>query len=451
MELREYLLLFRRRLLLIVFVTFLAVDAAVLVSWGMPRVYEARADLFVKAESSNSSAYEDSQFTMQRVKNYPDLVRSPQVLAPVAKQLGNGATVSDLARRVSAVNPKDTVYVRITAAAPTAKESSTMANLVAESLAEQIRLLEDGEGSRTAATVDPQITVPAAPPASPASPNIITNLIVGVLSGIALGMITAIVRDRRATKLHSAEDVEAASGIELVGRMPLRGKAQRIPNQPEAIPEAEFRSLLTRVLLRTGGQLPRIVVATSACRQSEASGQMMIEAWARFLADTGRRICVLQADSSRDTPFGRPAHAPGLTDLVTGTCTREEVIQRVADGSLCAVTAGSNPNHPPAETLQKAGTVVKELADDFDLLIAQASYGSSPLNTEMMAAVSQGALILVSYGATTDAELDLAVMELRALGTEPLGVVMVDVPERVLKDMIYPRRNRIEASARDQA
>ena len=449
MELREYLLLFRRRLLLILFVTFLAVDAALLISWATPKTYEARADLFVKAESSNSSSYEDSQFTMQRVKNYPDLVRSPQVLAPVAEQLGDGTTVSDLARRVSAVNPKDTVYVRVTAAAPSPKESSVTANLVAESLAEQIRLLEDGEGSR-AATVDPQITVPAAPPVNPASPDMLTNLIVGLFAGVALGLIAAIVRDRRATKLHSAEDVEAASGIELVGRMPVRGRMQRSPNQTEAVPEAEFRSLLTRVLLRTGGQLPQIVVVTSACRQAEASGRVMVEEWARFLADTGRRICVLQADSSLDAPFGQQADKPGLTDLVAGDSSRGQVLQPVSGENLFAVTAGSNPSHPPADTPQKSGTVVKELADGFDLLIGQAAYASVPLNTEMMAAVSQGSLILVRYGATTDAELNLAVMELRALGTEPLGVVMVDVPERVLKDTLYPRRIRTETRARDQ-
>ena len=154
MELSEYLLLFRRRLLLILFIVFLAVDAAILVSWVSPKSYDARADLFVKAQSSSSSSYEDSQFTLQRVKNYPDLVRSPQVLAPVAEKLGNGVTASSLARRVSAENPKDTVYVRVTASAASGKEASTTANLVAESLADQIRMLENDEDSSAAVVED---------------------------------------------------------------------------------------------------------------------------------------------------------------------------------------------------------------------------------------------------------------------------------------------------------
>ena len=449
MELSEYFLLFRRRLLLILFIAFLAVDAAALVSWASPKVYEARADLFVKAESSSSSSYEDSQFTMQRVKNYPDLVRSPQVLAPVAEQLGDGVTVSELARRVSADNPKDTVYVRVTAAAPTGKEASTTANLVAESLANQIRLLEDGNGPR-AASVDPQITVPAAPPTAPASPDIVTNLVVGLFAGLALGLIAAIVSDRRATRLHSAEDIESASGLELIGRMPIQGRTRRNSGSAGAAPEAAFRSLLTRILLRTGGQLPKIVLVTSACSRSESSGQILIEQWARFLSDTGRRVCVLQADGSGPAPYGLEKGSAGLTDVMAGSCEPDQVVQRVGDGTLFAVTAGSGENRPSGEAGQKAGTVVKELAENFDLLIAQVAYGSAPLNTELMASVSQGALILVSYGATSDEELDMAAMEMRALRTEPLGVVMVDVPARVLKGILHPRIKRPSTTAQDR-
>lgn len=435
MELTEYLLLFRRRLLLILFVMFLAVDAAILVSWVTPKTYEARSDLFVKAQSSSSSSYEDSQFTLQRVKNYPDLVRSPEVLARAVERLDNGSTVSELARRVSADNPKDTVYVRVTASADSAKEASVTANLVAESLAEQIRLLENGEGPR-AAEVDPQITVPAAPPAHPATPDIITNLVVGAFGGLALGLIAAIVADRRGSALHSPEEVVSVSGVELIGRMPVLGRTRRSVGRKQAGPETELRSLLTRVLLRTGGQLPNIVLATGACRRSAVSGQALVEEWSRFLADTGRRVCVLQADAAQAPPFGFAADTPGFTDAVTGAVPAGNVVRQVDNASLFVVTSGLAPGRPAVEAGGNAGTTVKELAEDFDLLLALTAPTSAPLNTEMLGAVSQGALILISYGATKDTELDMAVLELRSQGIEPLGVVMLDVPAGVLKGVL---------------
>lgn len=438
MELTEYLLLFRRRLMLILFIMFLAVDAAILVSWVSPKTYEARSDLFVKAQSSSSSSYEDSQFTLQRVKNYPDLVRSPQVLAPVAEKLGNGVTPSELARNVRAENPQDTVYVRVTASAGTAKEASTTANLVAESLADQIRLLESGDGPR-AAVVDPQITVPAAAPTHPASPDIITNLVVGAFTGLALGLIAAIVADRRGTALHSADDVELVSGVELIGRIPVLGKSTPSLGRKPAVPDPEFRALLTRVLLRTGGQLPRIVLATGACRRSAGSGRTMVEEWSRFLADSGRRVCVLQADRSSGTPFGISPDAPGFTEVLSGSVPSTDVVRQVRSGSLFAVTAGRGPTLPAVSTGRNAGTIVKELAEEFDLLLALAAPDSAPLNTETVAAVSQGALILISYGVTTDTQLDMAVLELRSQGIEPLGIVMLDVPARVLKGVLRPR------------
>lgn len=450
MELSEYLLLFRRRLMLVLFVMFLAVDAAILASWVSPKTYEARSDLFVKAQSSSSSSYEDSQFTLQRVKNYPDLVRSPQVLEPVAEKLGNGVTPSELARNVSAENPKDTVYVRVTASAATGKEASTTANLVAESLADQIRLLENGDGPR-AAVVDPQITVPAAAPANPASPDIITNLVVGTFAGLALGLIAAIVADRRGTALHSVEDVESVSGVELIGRIPAAGSASRFPGRHPVPRETEFRALLTRLLLRTGGQLPQIVLATGAGRRSAVSGQAMVEEWSRFLADSGRRVCVLQADRSAGTPFGMAADAPGLTEVLTGSVPSRDVVRQVGPASLFVVTAGRGPGLPAVDTGRNAGTIVKELAEDFDLLLALAAPDSAPLNTEMMGAVSQGALILISYGSTTDAELDMAVLEMRSQGIEPLGVVMLDVPAGVLKGVLRSRSAAPRTAAQEQS
>ena len=438
MELSEYLLLFRRRLLLILFIVFLAVDAAILVSWASPKSYEARADLFVKAQSSSSSSYEDSQFTLQRVKNYPDLVRSPQVLAPVAEKLGNGVTASSLARRVSAENPKDTVYVRVSASAASGKEASTTANLVAESLADQIRMLENDEDS-SAAVVDPQITVPAAPPAHPSSPDIVTNLVLGAFGGLFIGLIAAIVMDRRGAALHSAEDVVTASGVELIGRMPVLGRSSRFPLRKQAGPDTELRSLLTRILLRTGGQLPRIVLATGACQRSTGSGELMVEEWGRFIADSGRRVCILQGDRAVHAPFGLSRDSQGFTDLVAGVVEAGEVVRQVGTGSLFTVTAGAGPSLPAADTGRNAGTLIKELAEDFDVLLTLTAASSEPLNTEMVGAVSQCALVLVSYGSTTDAQLDAQVMDMRSLGIEPLGIVMLDVPAGVLKGALRPR------------
>ncbi|MEB7505234.1 YveK family protein [Arthrobacter koreensis] len=439
MELSEYLLLFRRRLLLILFIVFLAVDAAILVSWVSPKSYEARADLFVKAQSSSSSSYEDSQFTLQRVKNYPDLVRSPQVLVPVAEKLGNDMTASSLAQRVSAENPKDTVYVRVTASAASGEEASVIANLVAESLADQIRLLENDEDSR-AAVVDPQITVPADPPAHPSSPDIVTNLVLGAFGGLFLGLLAAIVTDRRGAALHSAEDVVTASGVELIGRMPVLGRSARLPLRKQVSADTELRSLLTRILLRTGGQLPRIVLATGACQRSTVSGEMMLEEWGRFIADSGRRVCVLQGDDAVRTPFGLPQESQGFTDLVTGTVAAGEVVRQVGKGSLFAVAAGSGASHLATDTGRDAGTLIKELAEDFDVLLTLATASSVPLNMEMAGAVSQCALVLVSYGSTTEAQLDAAVMEMRSLGIEPLGIVMLDVPAGVLKGVLRSRQ-----------
>ena len=56
--------------------TLAGIGGALAASSAMPRVYEAHATLFVKVETGSGSAYERSQFSLQRVKSYPSLVRA---------------------------------------------------------------------------------------------------------------------------------------------------------------------------------------------------------------------------------------------------------------------------------------------------------------------------------------------------------------------------------------
>lgn len=165
----------------------------------------------------------------------------------------------------------------------------------------------------------------------------------------------------------------------------------------------------------------------------------MLEEWGRFIADSGRRVCVLQGNGAVSAPFGLAQDSQGFTELVTGAADAGEVVRQVGTGSLFAVAAGAGPFRPAADTGRNAGTLIKELAEDFDVLLTLTAAASEPLNTDIVGAVSECALVLVSYGSTTDAQLDAAVMEMRSLGIEPLGIVMLDVPAGVLKGVLRPR------------
>src|SRR6187551_1145790 len=94
---------------------YLVVLAAAALGAALPRSYEASATLFLQVDSPESSLLERSQFAQARVKSYPDLVTSPQVLEATVDDLELGITPQQLATRLSASNPRDTVLLTVTA------------------------------------------------------------------------------------------------------------------------------------------------------------------------------------------------------------------------------------------------------------------------------------------------------------------------------------------------
>ena len=81
----------RNRWLVIVVLAIAGVIVGAAVARSLPPTYQADATLFLKVQSKNSSLYERSQFALQRVKSYSDLVDNPDLLdGVIAEVAGRG-------------------------------------------------------------------------------------------------------------------------------------------------------------------------------------------------------------------------------------------------------------------------------------------------------------------------------------------------------------------------
>lgn len=190
--------LWRRRLLVIV-LAMLGAAAGIGASMLMTKVYTATAVNFVTAvpAADKGASYETAQFAVSRAKNYSVLVDSPQVLTRVIAELQLPDTPDQLAKKVSAENPIDTILIKVSAKAGSPEMAQRIADAVARQMATEIKVLERGETNR-ASPVDVQLAVPAARPEGPSEPRPMINGVLGGLVGFALASIVAIVRNQAA-------------------------------------------------------------------------------------------------------------------------------------------------------------------------------------------------------------------------------------------------------------
>lgn len=211
MELQDYLNVVRKRWRVIALVTLVVTGLAALITILSPKVYASTTEFFVSTTGSDASQLQQgSTFTQQRVKTYSQLLETPKALDPVIDRLGLKTTADDLAKRISATVPLDTVLIDVEVTGPSAASANEIAGALGEtfpSVVEQIEQVKPGQ----AAPVKVTVVKDAASEPAPVSPKPARNIVLGLVLGSLAGVGLALLRDAMDSSVKGVADVEAVT------------------------------------------------------------------------------------------------------------------------------------------------------------------------------------------------------------------------------------------------
>lgn len=433
MELSDYLKAIRERWLMILVVTVMGAGLAGAITERITPTYTGEATLFLSVDSPTGSLYERSQFALQRIKSYPGVVESPDVLMPVLDELKLGLSLAELRSRVTATNPTETASLVVKAEDSTPERAAAIANAVSRSLASKVAEIETAKGEAKSA-VSLVLTVPASAPTSKTSPSLALNGALGLLIGLSAGLSGAVIWKRFHQRIRSEEDVRAASGLPLLGQLsrpsdhrPLK-HSLNVQGHDVA---AEYQELQTNLQLIAGGKVPSVLVFVSG--EPDCKEPRLVLALASSLDRSGRVVCVLEAGYPSSTPpHEGTAPAPvGVADVLNESATVADALVEHGDGNLKILPSGSMSSGPREFIAQQRfPAIAKELRDGFDVVLAHTSPVSQPVSLAMMAPFADGSVLVVEYAKTGIRDLARLLAEAKACGVRPLGVVMVSVPKR---------------------
>lgn len=430
----DYLLMLRRRWRIWVSVTLLALVAATLVNVLAPRSYTATATSFVTVagvESTESSIYQGSQFTVQRVKSYATLVRSRIVLDPVVEELDLELTVPDLRMKVEATSPLDTALVQVSVVDPDPVLARNVANAVSRQLARSVEAIETPRGD-TGSQVKVILTNPAETPGGPSFPNTKLNLALGLFAGLALGFVAAVLRHQLDRRVKATSDVRAIIGTSPLGVVAkdsaLRSRA--VAPSEEASPTVEsFRTVRTGLKFATVDTELRHFAVTSAVG---AEGKSVLAAnLASSWAASGASACLVEADLRRPrvSEYLGVEGAVGLTDVLVGEAVLDDVVLSWRHGLLDVLPAGSLPPDPAALLESTAmHQLVHELAQRYDVVVYDTPPVLAVADALVLAEQLNGAVLAVRSGRTTRDELAASIDLLAKAQIRLLGTVLTFAP-----------------------
>lgn len=213
-DIREIFYLIRAHLLQIVIVGILT---ALLTGIGTKCLitpqYTSTSKLYVAGKGSVISSLADLQLGAQLTKDYAELVKSRPVIEDVIKQLDLNMEYQDLLGITTISNTTDTRILVISVEYPDPKMAKKIVDKIAQVTAKRIsEIMDVGE---------PKIVEKGYAEEAPSSPNLVRNVLLGGIVGIALVVFILIIRYILDDKIKTQEDIEKYLQLNTLALIPL--------------------------------------------------------------------------------------------------------------------------------------------------------------------------------------------------------------------------------------
>jgi capsular exopolysaccharide synthesis family protein len=269
---------------------------------------------------------------------------------------------------------------------------------------------------------DVRILDPAIVPQRPVKNTAPRLLLMGLVLGLGLGLVGAVVLDRVDPRVRYPEQVSRDLGLPILGAVPhLRAK------EPAEVIEA-LRGLRLNVTHEYGAG-PVVVTVTSP---EPGDGKSFVSAnLALSFAEGGHRTLIVDGDVRRGVLHRRfkANRQPGLVDFLRGEATAEQIVQETPHQRLSLIGCGTRTQRAP-EVLGSPAMhdLFRDLRERYDVILVD----SPPLTAGVdpfVLATETGAMLVVlrtghSHKDVTGAKLEV----LDRLPVRLLGAVLNDVP-----------------------
>lgn len=294
-------------------------------------------------------------------------------------------------------------------------------------------------------------------PLLPYKPNKTTDLLLGLITGLGLGVGMAFLIEYLDNSIKSPEEVSRITGYATFGLIPEHRRAGPRPlrkgtSHPDGEPLIDlvthldsrsplaeaYKELRTATLLASPDQPPRTILITS-CLPEEGKSQTCLNL-AIALAQAGRRILLVDTDLRRPRLHAALglANDAGISTYLSGNAEVEQLVQRTTVPSLDILTSGPIPPNP-SELLGSRNflALVRDFAGrgSYDHLIFDSPPVLSVADPVVMATVLDGTILVVRCGRTPREALGRGAGKLRQSNVRVLGVVLNGVSRQ---DRSYP-------------
>ncbi|MBV9691380.1 MAG: polysaccharide biosynthesis tyrosine autokinase [Ktedonobacteraceae bacterium] len=384
----------------------------------MHPVYQA-STLLVLAVTTSPSTYDNTSAVLEVLPTYAQLLNTPQVLEPVAKE--HGLAVKQLQPMIAVKPQSNTQNIELDVENTNPRLAAQLANEIGQSFA---------QFSSTQLGVVQVHILDAPIPTDPVQPKPSLDAMIGAGVGLGLALALIILFEWTDDHLVGPEEIQERFTLDIMAIVPaLSRRHLKSTGETPALAEAS-RILSANVNVAQAIHPFKLVMVTSALARE---GKSTVAAnLASFLAMSGRRVLLVDANLRYpvlDQHF-QLNNQHGLADALLEVWARIEVElegQATEIPSLRVLTAGallSNPSELLQSQLAKRLFEQFRNSKQFDYVI----FDTSPLlpiaDTQIIASYVDATILVVDASKTPRKIISRAKEVLSKTGTTLLGAVI---------------------------
>lgn len=451
----------RRRLLVVLTMVLLGILAAGALLLNTAKTYEATAVVDI-SPTSGAAATTVSTITESRI------VTSTSVAMAAQQTLAYTGTPTELAEQVTVTSPLASQVLNITFAAGTAQGAADGANAFANAyldyrtdiaqkditlrvgriqsqvadlqrgltalqagqndnqrglLQNQIQQLQNQLNNLQTSVISPgQVAGAAVVPQSASSPRPLLYLAGGLLIGLLLGILVAVVRDRRDDRVRASADLEQSLGSPVIAEFVADEGGSRPPQSLAATAAARsaeadaYRTVTTAVTSHSAGS--RVVLLCGTGQEGLSLAPMNLAA---TFAAQGLRTVIAGPERAMEPAIelfevqSVPSlRGPRLTDqLAPSTLLPDLLVLSLGD----EVSLGA--------TLRANGDNLSEILAKVDIIVLDGVNIELPSTSLRLGQIADEAIVVAYKGHSTHAEIERLARQLAQVSVTVLGGILL--------------------------
>ncbi|KIY20682.1 YveK family protein [Mesobacillus subterraneus] len=213
-SLKELLETLRKRILLILAITFTAVTVSGIVSFFfLTPIYQASTQILINKSNMDQGNYsynpQELQASLQLINTYNVIIKSPAILDLVIDEMNLDMTSAQLSDKITVGSENDSQVMNVSVQDEDANQAAAIANTIAKVFktenimkADNINILAKAEVAEGQAPIKPQPTL-----------NIAIAMVVGLMVGVGLAFLLEYLDNT----VKNEQDVEKNLGLPILG------------------------------------------------------------------------------------------------------------------------------------------------------------------------------------------------------------------------------------------